>query len=74
MIEQPTYQALLEAAETLAAEIERLERERNHLQQKVWRYREALAEAMNWNWLDDDMPQDVIDRLGPLLNGEQSDE
>jgi len=27
----------------------------------VERLREALKEAMDWNWLDDDMPEDVID-------------
>jgi len=33
------------------------------LQYRLGRVEEALGEAMEWNWLDEDMPKDVRERI-----------
>ena len=43
------------------------------LQADLAALREGLNEAMSWNWLDDDMNDEVANRLAALLQ-EQSDE
>ncbi len=50
-----------------ATEIERLSSEGESKDAKIDVLRVALEEAMEWNWADDDMPENVVDQCEQAL-------
>ena len=53
-----------------AGQWQETENERDRLQVRVRVLESALMEAMGWNWLDEDAPEDVRERLVRVWQGD----